>query len=207
MMILDGLIDWFCDYKTNGYVCLFVKLAVADWWKRSTLLTGRSFWWISGSVWYTTSHYLRLHHSHCQAWGLVHCGQVGAARTHVLCVFCSMVSCGYWSLCHWLIWQQHQSVGHKYIAGTPQILLLLLPPSLFAFQRKNTNSSRIIFTIKNSRTAGGLLQELPAKQQTGIGANPPVFSFFFPPPFFLFLVFMVSEVVGSFSAAAVGCEN
>jgi len=73
-------------------------------------------------------------------------------------------------------------VGHKYIAGTPQILLLLLPPSLFAFQRKNTNSSRIIFTIKNSRTAGGLLQELPAKQQTGIGANPPVFSFFFFPP-------------------------
>jgi len=164
MMILDGLIDWLCDYKTNGYVCLFVclfvKLAVADWWKRSTLLTGRSFWWISGSVWYTTSHYLRLHHSHCQAWGLVHCGQVGAARTHVLCVFCSMVSCGYWSLCHWLIWQQHQSVGHKYIAGTPQILLLLLPPSVFAFQRKNTNSSRIILTIKNSRTAGGLLQEL-----------------------------------------------
>jgi hypothetical protein len=98
-------------------------------------------------------------------------------------------------------------VGHKYIAGAPQILLLLLPPSLFAFQRKNTNSSRIIFTIKNSRTAGGLLQELPAKQQTGIGANPPVFSFFFPPPFFLFLVFMVSEVVGSFFAAAVGCEN
>jgi hypothetical protein len=57
-------------------------------------------------------------------------------------------------------------VGHKYIAGTPQILLLLLllllilPPSLFAFQRKNTNSSRIVFAIKNSRTAGGLLQEL-----------------------------------------------
>jgi len=52
-------------------------------------------------------------------------------------------------------------VGHKYIAGTPQILLLLLlPPSVFAFQRKNTNFSRIILTKKNSRTAGGLLQEL-----------------------------------------------
>ncbi len=24
VMILDGLIDWLCDYKTNGYVCLFV---------------------------------------------------------------------------------------------------------------------------------------------------------------------------------------